>query len=173
MNITARACHRVLCSRLCRLVCAHANAKGQGGTNLWALSHSVTATIRVAAHEIQHRADMRHVWGGCRYDLDMTKCIYCGFCQEACPVDAIVEGPNFEFSTETHEVSIHDLCHCKGKGSCAVRRVPGRLPSSFQHMLYAPIQLWQLPHQLADSTVRVVLQELLYDKQKLLECGDR
>ena len=21
----------------------------------------------------------------------MTKCIYCGFCQEACPTDAIVE----------------------------------------------------------------------------------
>ena len=27
----------------------------------------------------------------------MTKCIYCGFCQEACPVDAIVEVSSFTF----------------------------------------------------------------------------
>ena len=33
-----------------------------------------------------------------RYDIDLTKCIFCGFCEEACPTDAIVETHIFEYT---------------------------------------------------------------------------
>lgn len=36
-----------------------------------------------------------------RYDIDLFKCIYCGFCEEACPVDAIVETRLHEYHMES------------------------------------------------------------------------
>jgi NADH-quinone oxidoreductase subunit I len=38
-----------------------------------------------------------------RQDIDMTKCIYCDFSQEACPVNAIVRGPTLEPVNKTRE----------------------------------------------------------------------
>ena len=62
-----------------------------------------------------------------RYDIDMVKCIYCGFCQEACPVDAIVEGPNFEFATETREELIYDKSKLLANGDKWERAIAANL----------------------------------------------
>ena len=62
-----------------------------------------------------------------RYDIDMVKCIYCGLCQEACPVDAIVEGPNFEFSTETREELYYDKARLLANGDRWEREIAKNL----------------------------------------------
>ena len=44
-----------------------------------------------------------------RYDIDLTKCIFCGFCEESCPVDSIVETRILEY----HGESRGDLVYTK------------------------------------------------------------
>lgn len=56
-----------------------------------------------------------------RYDIDMTKCIYCGFCQESCPVDAIVESPNAEYATETREELLYNKEKLLANGNVALQ----------------------------------------------------
>jgi len=42
-----------------------------------------------------------------RYDIDLTKCIFCGMCEESCPVDSIVETRVFDYHGEQHDDLIY------------------------------------------------------------------
>src|SRR4030081_3168652 len=35
------------------------------------------------------------------YEINMLRCIFCGYCEEACPVQAIVLGPEYEMAGVT------------------------------------------------------------------------
>lgn len=75
-----------------------------------------------------------------RYDIDMTKCIYCGFCQESCPVDAIVESPNAEYATETRE----ELLYNKGRFLvCVLSGVSGKEIDTSAEKLLANGDKWE------------------------------
>ena len=41
-----------------------------------------------------------------RYDIDLFKCIFCGFCEESCPVDSIVETDVHEYHFENRGENI-------------------------------------------------------------------
>ena len=37
------------------------------------------------------------------YEINLLRCIFCGFCEEACPVDAIVETRVYEYIGDTRD----------------------------------------------------------------------
>ena len=41
------------------------------------------------------------------YNIDYSRCIFCGYCVEACPTDAITHGHGFELATSNINVLIY------------------------------------------------------------------
>jgi NADH-quinone oxidoreductase subunit I len=57
-----------------------------------------------------------------RYDIDLTKCIFCGFCEESCPVDSIVEKHIFEYHGEKRGDLLLHQGHAAPPVATATRR---------------------------------------------------
>jgi NADH-quinone oxidoreductase subunit I len=47
------------------------------------------------------------------FDIDALRCCFCGFCEEACPKDAIKLSRNYELAVDSREEAIYDLDHLK------------------------------------------------------------
>lgn len=43
------------------------------------------------------------------FDIDALRCCFCGFCEEACPKDAIKLSGNYELAVSTRDEAIYDL----------------------------------------------------------------
>jgi NADH-quinone oxidoreductase subunit I len=54
-----------------------------------------------------------------RFDIDALRCCFCGFCEEACPKDAIKLSRNYEMAVNSRGEAMYDLDHLK-------REVKGR-----------------------------------------------
>ena len=59
--------------------------------------------------------------------IDESRCIGCTLCLPACPVDAIVEGPNLEFATETREELLYDKAKLLANGDRWERAIAANL----------------------------------------------
>ncbi len=47
------------------------------------------------------------------FDIDLLRCCFCGFCEEACPKDAIKLSTNYEMATNSRDEAIVDLDQLK------------------------------------------------------------
>jgi NADH-quinone oxidoreductase subunit I len=43
-----------------------------------------------------------------KFEINMLRCIFCGFCEEACPEEAIVMSKDFELTFFSQEEAIYE-----------------------------------------------------------------
>jgi NADH-quinone oxidoreductase subunit I len=69
-----------------------------------------------------------------RYDLDLSKCCYCGLCAEQCPTNALVHTGQYELSFFHRELMLFDKGEMlrSGEGSRATGRDGITSPSPSQ-----------------------------------------
>lgn len=75
-----------------------------------------SACIKVIPFEDEHGERRPAV-----FDIDMGRCLYCGLCEDACPVEAIAMGSHYEFSS----YSARDLLVHKQQ----LLTMPGKTPT--------------------------------------------
>jgi NADH-quinone oxidoreductase subunit I len=74
------------------------------------------------------------------YEINMLRCIFCGYCEDACPTEAIVLGDNYELSFYDRHSAIYDksmlLEPLKGNGKTTPQVTePGKFDRSIPVML--------------------------------------
>jgi NADH-quinone oxidoreductase subunit I len=72
--------------------------------------------IHIIAEEREDQADVYGVLKEKKplsFDIDALRCCFCGFCEEACPKDAIKLSRNYEMAVSTRDEAIYDLDHLK------------------------------------------------------------
>jgi len=58
-----------------------------------------------------------------RFDIDMLRCILCGFCEEACPKDAIFMSDELELADYSRQALVYDMHKLKRPRSAMQARI--------------------------------------------------
>ena len=73
--------------------------------------------------EAAENTDVKRISAGERYasvyNIDYSRCIFCGYCVEACPTDAITHGHDFELATSNINALIYRKEQLLERGSAA------------------------------------------------------